>query len=504
MSISVSIESSKKTAGAVLAAVTISDVSSSLRSLPDFVATALAPYIKGIDLAAVFKAVHFTGKSGQSCAHVANGIPLVFVGLGDLDKKAVDNMETLRRALGIGYNYLKATDVKEIMLCVPEPKPFGLAREVYVEQVTTLLHIASYQYVEFKKDKKTWSPKISFVGTEKKNLPSIENGTIIGEAMNMARTLSDTPPNHMYPQIMADKAKQIAKEYGLTYTVISQEEAREMGMGCFYSVAKGSEHEGKIVVLEYKAAKAAKKKPIALVGKGVCFDTGGISLKPSNYMTGMKYDMSGAAAVFASMQIIAQLKPSVSVVGVTPLVENMPSGHASKQDDVVIAMNGINVEIENTDAEGRLILSDALCHVQKKYDPAVIIDIATLTGSCAATFGPFFAGLMTRDEDLAKELTEIGFFVGDKVWPLPLSDEYKPAIESSVADISNSGSQTYKAGAITAALFLEHFIEKGRRWAHLDIAGTDSKIPGTTYLGKGATGTGIRVMVEFVRRFTTK
>jgi len=164
----------------------------------------------------------------------------------------------------------------------------------------------------------------------------------------------------------------------------------------------------------------------------------------------------------------------------------------------------LHVEIENTDAEGRLILSDALWHTQKKDDPAVIIDIATLTGSCAMTFGPFYAGLMTRDEELSKELTEIGFFVGDRVWPLPLSDDYKPAIESTVADISNSGSQVYKAGAITAAMFLEHFIEKDRRWAHLDIAGTDSKIPGTTYLGKGATGTGIRVMVEFVRRLAAK
>jgi leucyl aminopeptidase len=342
---------------------------------------------------------------------------------------------------------------------------------------------------------------LTLVGLADADAAAVHVGVFMGEAINKARALADTPGNHMYPAIMAQVAADIAKEYNLAYTVIEQDEARDMGMGCFYSVAKGSEHAGKIVVLEYNPVTGGDVPTIAFVGKGVCFDTGGISLKPSNYMTGMKYDMSGAAAVFAALQIIAQLKPNIRVIGITPLVENMPSGHASKQDDVVQAMNGLFVEIDNTDAEGRLILSDAMCYVQKKYDPAVMIDIATLTGSCAMTFGPFFAGLMTRDEQLSKDLVDIGFFVGDKVWPLPLTDEYKPAIESTIADISNSGSPTYKAGAITAGLFLEHFVDKGRRWAHLDIAGTDSKIPGTTYLGRGATGTGIRVLVEYARRF---
>lgn len=498
MSISVSFQSAAQPISAILIPVMASEVSTTFNSLTS---DAVAPYLKGVDLTAVFKVMKFTGKAGQSCIHVINGIPFVFVGLGDLDKKPVENMETLRRALGSGYNHLQATGAQEILVCVPESTQFGLSCDTYLEQIATVLHLASYQYSTFKKDKKSWEPSLFIAATDASNAEALKTGSLMGEAMNMARTLADTPGNHMYPAVMAEKAASIAKEFGLTYTVIEQEEARAMGMGCFYSVAKGSEHEGKIVMLEYAPVNNANAPVIALVGKGVCFDTGGISLKPSNYMTGMKYDMSGAAAVFAALQIIAQIKPNVRVVGIAPLVENMPSGRASKQDDVVTAMNGLHVEIENTDAEGRLILSDALCYVQKKFDPAVVIDIATLTGSCAATFGPFYAGLMTRDEGLAKELTDIGFFVGDKVWPLPLSDEYKPAIESTVADISNSGSQTYKAGAITAALFLEHFIDKGRRWAHLDIAGTDSKIPGTTYLGKGATGTGIRVMVEFVRRY---
>lgn len=499
MSISVMVSPSSSPIAALIVALTAGEVSGSL-SLAT--AEALAPYTQGSDLGALFKTLHFAAKPGQAVTHVFGQIPLVFVGLGDLDKKAFENMEVLRRALGSGYAQLRALQASTILVVVPAESAVGFVRAAYVEQIATLLRIASYQFVSFKKDPKIWQPSCVLAGTTAADAAAVQIGVSIGDAMNMARALADTPGNHMYPAVMAAKAEEIARTHQLGYSLIEQDEARDMGMGCFYSVAKGSEHPGKIVLLEYAPADATPETPvIALVGKGVCFDTGGISLKPSNYMTGMKYDMSGAAAVYAALSILAQLKPAVRVVGITPLVENMPSGRASKQDDVVTAMNGLHVEIENTDAEGRLILSDALCYVQKKFDPAVIIDIATLTGSCAMTFGPFYAGLMTRDEELSKELVAIGQFVGDKVWPLPLSDEYKPAIESTVADISNSGSPTYKAGAITAALFLEYFIDKGRRWAHLDIAGVDSKIPGTTYLGKGATGTGVRVMVEFVRRF---
>ena len=498
MSISISIASSKHIVNAALVLVTTAEVSGSLRAhAHDLV----SPFISSSDLAAVFKAVQFTGKPGQVCVHVAGGVPLVFVGVGALDKKSFENMETVRRALGSGYNQMHALNAKDISVTVPEESAVGVSREEYLEHVATLIFIASYQFVQFKKDKKVWTPRVYVMGTGKDDAAALRIGSLIGSAMNRARTLADMPGNHMYPEVMAKVAQEIAEEYKLEISIIEQEEARDMGMGCFYSVAKGSEHAGKIVVLEYNPTKVKKAPVIAFVGKGVCFDTGGISLKPSNYMTGMKYDMSGAAAVFATMQIIAQLKLDVRVIGITPLVENMPSGKASKQDDVVKALNGLHVEIDNTDAEGRLILSDAMTYVQKLYDPEVMIDIATLTGSCAMTFGPFYAGLMTRDEQLSKDLVDVGMCVGDKVWPLPLSDEYKPAIESAIADISNSGSPAYKAGAITAGLFLEHFVDKGRRWAHLDIAGTDSKIPGTTYLGKGATGTGIRVLVEFARRF---
>jgi len=497
MSFSVSSASASFSPSALLVLLTTAEVSTTIT--PATLAV-LAPHCDEVRLKELFKALRFTGKAGSVVLHVFGSTPVTFVGLGELDKKSFENRETLRRALGAGYSQLRGTQAASILVVLPAEGAFGLDRALYLEQVSTLLHIASYQCISFKKDPKVWQPQVSIAATSVADEAALETGSIIGRAMNMARALADAPGNHMYPAVMADKACEIAQKNGLKCTIIDQEEAREMGMGCFYSVAKGSEHAGKIAVLEYTPSVASDVPTIALVGKGVCFDTGGISLKPSNYMSGMKYDMSGAAAVYAAMEIIAQLKPAVKVVGITPLVENMPSGRASKQDDVVTAMNGLFVEIDNTDAEGRLILSDALCYVQKHYNPAVIIDVATLTGSCAATFGPFYAGLMTRDQQLSDELCDIGNYVGDRVWPLPLSDDYKPAIESTIADISNSGSPTYKAGAITAALFLEHFIEKGRRWAHLDIAGVDSKIPGTTYLGKGATGASVRVMVEYVRR----
>ena len=223
----------------------------------------------------------------------------------------------------------------------------------------------------------------------KADTDAIESGSIIGQAMNMTRGLADAPANDMTPKEMASRAQALAKKYGLKCTVFDQEKAKKMGMGCYYSVAKGSINPGQFVVFEY-APKKKDVQTISFVGKGVCYDTGGISLKPSNAMSGMKYDMSGAAAVFGAMQAIAQLKPNVRVIGVTPLVENMPSDRASKQDDVVTAMNGLTVEIENTDAEGRLILADALVYVQEKYKPSIVIDIATLTGACAYFLGHFF------------------------------------------------------------------------------------------------------------------
>jgi leucyl aminopeptidase len=298
---------------------------------------------------------------------------------------------------------------------------------------------------------------------------------------------------------LAKEAKKVADEFKLKCTIFGAEKAKELGMGGFLCVNAGSDQPGQFVILEYHTT--AKNAPtIALVGKGVCFDSGGISLKPSESMHGMKFDMSGAAAVIATMRVLAQLNPSVNVIGVTPLVENMPSGKAARQDDIITFMNGKTAEIKSTDAEGRLILADALHYAEKNYNPEVIIDIATLTGACAYSLGHFYSAIMTRDQALCDTLSAAGRLTGDKLWQLPLDDDFKDAIKSDVADISNTGSKAYLAGTVTATCFLENFVEKAC-WAHLDIAGTADSVPGVNYLGKGATGVGIRLFIEFVMNY---
>lgn len=328
---------------------------------------------------------------------------------------------------------------------------------------------------------------------------ALNEAAIIAQAINQARHWADTPGNIMTPTALSQEAQLLADKHGLACTIFGKERALELGMGSFLSVDQGSAQDGKFVVLEYTST--VKDAPvIALCGKGITFDTGGISLKPSNSMDGMKFDMSGAAAVIAAIAVIAQLKPAISVVAIAPLTENMPSGTASRQDDIVRAMNGKTIEIKNTDAEGRLILADALCYAEKFYSPAVIIDIATLTGACAYALGHFYSAVMTRDAQLAEQLIAAGKKSGDRIWELPLDDDFIKANASEVADVNNSGSRAYLAGTIIGACFLENFVSKSR-WAHLDIAGTAHDVPDINYVGRGATGAGIRALIEFIMQY---
>ena len=294
---------------------------------------------------------------------------------------------------------------------------------------------------------------------------------------------------------MAQKAERIAKEFKLKYTVFNEKEINQMGMGGLAAVSAGSDLDCQLVIMEYKTAK--KNAPtLAFVGKGITFDSGGLSIKPANHMETMKEDMSGAAAVIATMASIAQLKPDVNVIAVAPLSENLPSGKAIKPGDIVTFYNGKTAEIKNTDAEGRLILADALSYVVKHYKPDAIIDIATLTGACSYALGPFYCGMMSNHDDLVARLQESSERSGDRVWRLPLSDDYKPAIRSIVADICNIGSPKYLAGATTAALFLQNFVDDVP-WVHLDIAGTAFDVPDLPYYRPhSATGFGVRLLVD--------
>ncbi len=458
----------------------------------------------------ILKKHKFTGKKTDSFVLTATKddklIQLIFVGLGKLDKSWNEELENLRRAIGRVVKSIKKLEIETSVLDIPYQQRLKVGIAEVVKQITIAGFMADYEFTKFKtaKNDKSWNGKLLFSVYEKdkKNCEqSLKIGTIIGRATNFTRSLADMPPNIMTPEVLSQEAKVMADELKLKCKIFGRDEAEKLGMGGFLAVDEGSDKEGKFVVLEYLCSE--KNAPtIALVGKGVTFDSGGVSLKPAQYMTGMKFDMSGAAGVMGAIKAIAQLKPNVNVVAVTPLVENMPSGKSSRQDDIITFMNGKTAEIQNTDAEGRLILADALCYAEKNYKPEVIIDVATLTGACLYALGHFFTALMTKDDELGLKLTESGMLTGDRVWPLPLDDDFKKAIESDVADIANTGKPNYKAGTITAGWFLSNFVDKAK-WAHIDIAGTSDGVPGIDYISsKGSAGAAVRLLVDFVLNYS--
>ncbi len=326
----------------------------------------------------------------------------------------------------------------------------------------------------------------------------LKRGEAIGESMNITRDLANEPPNILTPTEMAKRGEKMAKEVGLKCEVLSEDKMRKLGMGSLLSVSIGSEQEGKLVIFRYTPKKSTGKKGemLALVGKGVMFDTGGISLKPGEGMDAMKYDMTGAATVFGTMRAIALLEPTIPVMGVMGCVENMPDGKASRPSDVVTAMNGKTVEILNTDAEGRLVLADAV-HYAEKQGATTIVDLATLTGAVIVALGHLNTGIMGNDQELVDSIVESGKEVGEGFWQLPL-EGYEKEVKSDIADVKNIGTKR-RAGTIAGGLFIQEFIDKAK-WAHLDIAGTaweDSPKPNQS---KGPTAVAIRTLINFIEK----
>jgi len=428
----------------------------------------------------------------------------IFIGLGDLKSKPNVVLEDLRRAMGSLVLKLKKHGIKSAVLRLPEnpDSVYGVDRAELLKQAVIIANMADYDFSlsQKKLSKKRWDGTLLIETHEhdkKITDQALCTGNIIGTAVNNAREWSDTPANILTPTKLSQEAQTIANDHDLSCTIFGRDKAQELGMGAFLAVDAGSEQPGKFVILDYQP-KVKPKATIVLVGKGVIFDSGGLSLKSYAGMAGMKYDMSGSATVIATMKIIAQLKPNIRVIGLTPLVENMPSGSATRQDDVITAMNGKTIEVKSTDAEGRLILADALCYAEKFYQPDIMIDIATLTGACQHALGFFNAGLMTQDDQLREVLFELGRATGDRVWPLPLGNDYKNANKSNIADVSNAGNPVYRAGSITAGSFLSEFVAK-TRWAHIDAASAHD-VPDINYLGqgKGSAGMGVRLLTEFV------
>jgi leucyl aminopeptidase len=317
----------------------------------------------------------------------------------------------------------------------------------------------------------------------------LARGAAIGQGVTLAREWANRPANHCTPTLLAEQARQLGRECGLKVEVLERRDAEKLGMGAFLAVAQGSEEPPRFIVLRWQGA-AKKDAPVVLVGKGVTFDTGGISLKPAAEMDEMKFDMSGAASVLGTLRALAQLKARVNVIGLIVATENMPSGRAVKPGDVVRSLSGQTIEILNTDAEGRLILCDALTYAER-FKPAAVVDIATLTGACVIALGHHRSGLFCPDDALAAQLQKAGDDALDPCWRMPVDDEYDEALKSHFADMANVGPRA--GGAITAAMFLKRFTSK-LRWAHLDIAGTAWK----SGAAKGGTGRPVPLLTHFV------
>jgi leucyl aminopeptidase len=298
---------------------------------------------------------------------------------------------------------------------------------------------------------------------------------------------------------LAEQAQKIADAGKMKVTIFNQEQAKQMGMGGLVGVAQGSAQECRLVVMEYKSH-VPDAPTIAVVGKGITFDSGGLSIKPANGMETMKDDMAGAAVVISTMSLLPHIKPRVNVIALAPLAENMPSGTATRPGDILRFYNGKTAEVKNTDAEGRLILADALSYAVKHYKLDGIISIATLTGSCAYALGPFFCGLMSQHDELALRILDASWQSGDRAWRLPFHDDYRGAVRSNIADICNIGNEKYRAGAITAGFFLTNFVDEVP-YVHLDIAGTAFNVPDISYYRPGATGFGVRLLVQLLQNW---
>lgn len=375
----------------------------------------------------------------------------------------------------------------------------SLAEDWWLRQLLMAIHANQYQFSETKPSLETNTEALLselFWVTENDQAETLtvaaSQGDAIGAATSYAKELGNMPPNIATPSYLAEQAQAMAEDGTFTCKVYDEQELKDMGAGSFVSVAKGSSEPGKIIILSYQGASNKDEAPHMLLGKGITFDTGGISLKPGARMDEMKYDMCGAASVLATMQAVKVLKPAINIIGMVTSAENMPSGHASKPGDVVTSLSGKTIEILNTDAEGRLVLCDAMTLGIKEYSPASIVDIATLTGACMAALGKVNSGLFTTDENLASELKTAAVDSNDKVWQLPLEDDYQPLLDSNFADMANIGGPL--AGATTAACFLARFAEE-TPWAHLDIAGSAWDGAGTS---KGSTGRPVPLLCQYL------
>ncbi|MBK6630195.1 MAG: leucyl aminopeptidase [Betaproteobacteria bacterium] len=451
----------------------------------------------GGHLADILRRGDMEGKAGSTLLlHGTPGIAAERVLLVGLGKEAEYGDKGYRDAVAATMRAMRNTGSRDILITLSELPVVKRNAIWLVRQGVLAAHDVLFRADQLKSKKDNDKPALAAISfsVASKDARSanaaLAQGEAIARGMNLTRELGNLPANICTPTYLAGQAQKLAKEFKLKCEVLDRARMEKLGMGSLLSVARGSHQPPQFIVLEYRGGKA-KAKPIVLVGKGVTFDTGGISLKPGAEMDEMKYDMSGAASVLGTFHALAAMKLPLNVVGLIPTTENMPGGAATRPGDIVTSMSGQTIEVLNTDAEGRLILCDALTYAER-FEPDCVVDVATLTGACVIALGAVASGLMANDDDLAEALLEAGQISGDRAWQLPLWEDYQEMLKSNFADIPNiSGSRA--AGTITGACFLARFTKK-YRWAHLDIAGTAWR----SGASKGSTGRPVPLLTHFL------
>jgi leucyl aminopeptidase len=438
-------------------------------------------------LSALLEARDFSGARNQTQLLWHRHRKIMLVGLGNRTKI---NARVLAAAQQAAQKALSKTQSSQAISALCLNLNNDQLNAASVRQIASAAALASYQYSATKSSKAGKTLSCMSVTAPESLFDAVNAGAAVGAGSNLARELGNLPGNVCTPSYLAEQAQTLANNHArLTTTVLDEAEMETLGMGALLAVSRGSREPAKLITMEYKGA-GANDKPVCLVGKGLTFDAGGISLKPGAGMDEMKYDMCGAAAVFGAMQMACELELPLNIVAVVPSSENLPDGIAVKPGDVVTSMAGKTIEILNTDAEGRLILCDALEYA-RRFEPEVVVDMATLTGACIIALGHHISGLLGNDDALADELLAAGEAAADPAWRLPINDDYQAQLKSNFADIANIGGRP--AGTITAACFLARFTED-YRWAHLDIAGTAWK----SGAHKGATGRPVPLLSEFL------
>ncbi|MCF2143293.1 MAG: leucyl aminopeptidase [Candidatus Heimdallarchaeota archaeon] len=423
---------------------------------------------------------------------------LMFIGLG---KEQELSLEDLRVILGTSSRVLRDKGYEKIAICLDSFSRKDFTPQKVAKTLTEGIILGSYQNIAYKTknlEKYKKIEELTFVSTaneEESFSKGVSEGKIVAEAVNFCRDLSWSPANYITPTYLANEAERIAKEYdNITTTVFDRAKCQEIGLHSFLAVAQGTEEPPKFIIMDY-GSKLKDVDTIALIGKGITFDTGGISLKPSLNMLNMKADMTGGAVVLAMMEALAQLKPKVRVVGLVPATDNMPSGKAYHPGDIIKSYSGQTIEVISTDAEGRMIINDALTYAARNYDPKAMFDFATLTGSMMVALGNHAIGYFANDDQLAKKVEEASKLSGERVWRFPLWEVYDKQLKSDVADFKHTGGRP--GGAITAARFLSKFVED-KPWVHMDIAGYANQENDDGYNPKGSKGPAVRLMLELL------